>query len=331
MFRSISIGVFVLISISVATPQKIHGDEPFAEKDKIDNAALVYWQAFAVLPAIPESSFWLQESENGTIIVTDGERDLLKECQSALQLAELVKPSSACRWEIVVDGPHTLMPHLSKARLLARILLTQALLDAKSERFDFALNRVRTAMMLARNVDEGGLINLLVGQAIEIQSVNVAKSFIDSVPQEAKARFVEWHSQLPPRSTLESTMRYEKELFWNWIAKVILQDKEAAIAELVKLGVETDSTDQEIMTLAASSIESRKQAVKEFSDMYDRVIETIKDDAKVDQASLQEIGQEVRTSKNPLIRKLMPGFDSVFINYDSNTESLDDFWSGLIN
>ena len=303
-------------------------DEPFVEKDQIGNAALVYWQAFAVLPTVPDSGFGLDfNSEDAQYVVPPEDRELLEACQAAMNLAELIGPETPCRWEIVADGPQTLMPHLSKARLLARVLLSQALVDAEAQNFDRAIDRVIASMILARNVDEGSLINLLVAQAIETLSCSTAKTFVDDLSDESKKRLAGAVAQLPPRATLASTMRYEKELFFGWVANVILQEKEEAIAALKPL-MGGEQLDASLLELLGQDAASKQEVIDEYSETFDRLIAAVQPEV-IDQDALDVMEEEINISKNPIIKSLIPGISRISRNYAENRQQLDTFWASL--
>ena len=117
--RSIQLSFAMLLLCGSAT-ERLCGEEPFTSPAKVTNAALVYWQAFALLPELSqEDTQLLGQIEKGAKPL-DEAGSLLARSGLALHLTRCVKPHTPCRWELVEDGPVTLLPHLSKARLLAR-------------------------------------------------------------------------------------------------------------------------------------------------------------------------------------------------------------------
>ena len=85
-----------------------------------DNAALRYWLAFAVMPQ------WTPEQDaivaNWEVAALDGTaKAVLDQGAEALDLLQRAGELKQCDWGLVADGPQTLMPHLAKARQLARL------------------------------------------------------------------------------------------------------------------------------------------------------------------------------------------------------------------
>ncbi len=84
------------------------------------NAALAYWQAFALLPTVDKDLDKLV-IEAPTVKLDDRTKELVKKSKTALTCMRRAASLPACDWGLEFSaGPHMVMPHLSKPRQLAR-------------------------------------------------------------------------------------------------------------------------------------------------------------------------------------------------------------------
>ena len=267
--------------------------------DEMLNAALVYWQAFALLPELSEEDTKLLTNLEEGSQLGDDATSLLTRGETALNLISRLQPDTPCRWELIEDGPGTLLPHLSKARMLARLLILQARVDAESGEMEAAVDHLMQAFLVARNIDEGALVQMLVGDTIELLAADVAFSLLPRLNASSCGRFAEAFSTLPPRTTFARAMSYERDLFGRGAGR-ILSDA------LEQLGQAEDSPAVQAILTATKS--KQEQWLEELLTEYDKVIEASKLPFAEANKELARLEAGVQGSPNPLIQLLMPSF-----------------------
>lgn len=283
---------------------RLFAEEPFASPAKVTNAALVYWQAFALLPEL---------SDGDTKLLSHLEKDeqplnkaepLLAGSRLALGLIRHVKPDTPCRWELIEDGPSTLLPHLSKARLLARLLILKARIDAKSGDRAMALDQLSQALLLARNVDDGVLVQMLVGDSIESLAVDAAQELLPTLDRRSRDRLSEAIVNLPPRATFGKAIMYERDVFAEWLRPIVSDDNEEAREKLKPMGAINDSAD-----MAAILAETREQRTQWFNELlaaYGDIVKASRLPLPNANQEFIRLEQSFSESPNPLIRLFMP-------------------------
>jgi tRNA A-37 threonylcarbamoyl transferase component Bud32 len=264
---------------------------------KADNAALVYWQAFALLPELSdEESKLLTDLEKGAK-PGDEARSLLTRSKTALSLISQIQPDMPCRWELVEDGVNTVLPHLSKARMLARLLVLQAGADAESGKTQAAVDHLTQAFLVARNVDDGVLVQMIVGDSIESRAADAALALLPKLDSSSRERFAAALAKLPPRTTFTQAVRNERDIFGRGAGKLMSD-------ALEQLGTEKDSP--AVRAVLAGTEEKQAILVEELLAEYDKVIEASTLPLPEADKELARLEEEVQDSSNPLIQLMMP-------------------------
>jgi hypothetical protein len=181
--------------------------------------------------------------------------------------------------------------------MLARLLILQARMDAESGKTEAAVDHLTQAFLVARNVDEGVLVQMLVGDAIESLAADVAQSLLPKLGASSRGRFAEALSKLPIRTTFARAMIYERELFGRGAGRMLSD-------ALEQLGKGEDSpTVQAILTAT-----KRKQErwLEELLAEYDKITEASKLPLTKANKELARLEAEVQDSPNPLIQLLIP-------------------------
>lgn len=304
-------------------------EEPYAKPEEIKNAALVYWQAFAVMPQLSESEGkLLHEIEQGEKPVAEG-GILLTNSESALHLVKSIKPSTPCRWEIIVDGPATLLPHLSKARILARLLLLEARFKAEEDP-KAAIAPLTSALLLGRNIDDGVLIQLLVGEAIEAQTLDVAEPLLEKLDAKSAAQLRQAFSQLPPRASLDKAILSEREVFGEWLEPLFMGEPAAALQKLRQMGTGNDLGEMVRLTAMLSlPKEERQAAFNQFISQYDKIAAACRLPADESVEAMKKIEEEIKDSPNTLIQMLMPALSKANEHHRKTVERYARFQESL--
>ena len=195
------------------------------------NAAVIYWQAFSAMPELSEAESKLYgEAVAGKVAASAPElQPILARFSTALAemyRAGTVKP---CDWNLDINaGPALLLPHLQKARDLARAATLRAGSRFEAGQVDEAIDDVFATLTMGRAGDANPtLISLLVDYAIERLATDVLAQNLNKLDPEQLDRVADMLASLPPAATIDECMRWEERIFVDWFDRKV----KAAIAE----------------------------------------------------------------------------------------------------
>src|SRR5262245_1517890 len=99
---------------------------PAADKPA-PNAALTYWQAFALLARLDKAQLKIIAEHEKVKLGEDVDR-LIGSCETSLRLMHRAAAMRECDWGAAVDedGIRTVLPHLDRGRTLMRVALLRA-------------------------------------------------------------------------------------------------------------------------------------------------------------------------------------------------------------
>ncbi len=147
------------------------------------NAALMYWQAFALMPALSGDQEQLLEKWDKAPL--DAKlQELIAASQSSLMYLRRGAKLEHCDWGLDYhDGISLMMPHLAKARTLARFAALDARYQFEQSHGKEASQNAAAMMALARHVGSDPiLVSILVRYGIErMASELVAPYAISSI------------------------------------------------------------------------------------------------------------------------------------------------------
>lgn len=196
--------------------------EPLAtDRSGAVNAAPIYWQAFAAVPAFtPEEQKRIDDAvHSGGKVSDDDVSPLVDRCAAALKQMRRASRARVCNWELDYDeGPNMLMPHLGKGRELAQIALLRARLrlqkgDAGGAAGD-ALATLRMARHLANSTP---LIAFLVGNAVERDSIGLLAESLPAHDRATLDRLGETLAALPTVPSLSDCLAAERATKLAWL------------------------------------------------------------------------------------------------------------------
>lgn len=184
------------------------------------NAALLYHQAWN---AFPRDTDWTVKNYNW-LTMPPGELPreevaaVLKGYAEALRHAEAAAHRETCDWEVHIrkGGIATDLPHLARARSLARVLALKARLEVADGRCTAAIRTLQTGFALARHVPkDSGLVGSLVGMLIARMMADVVQQ-LQAMPD---APNLYWTlADLPrPLIPIREAMQIESDMvFFQW-------------------------------------------------------------------------------------------------------------------
>lgn len=184
------------------------------------NAALKYWQAFALFPTLDEK----KSEQLKTVAAGRGPLEsewvtLLESAESAFRELARGAHRKQCTWDLSLeDGFNAMLPHLSKARAAARFATARARLRFERNQADAAVDDLCDAMTLARHVGADELpISMLVDFSIEQGAIEMLAGYLPKAPAAAVDSFVQRVEGLPRCPTLRRAMAMERQFGLGWI------------------------------------------------------------------------------------------------------------------
>jgi hypothetical protein len=164
------------------TPAAAHPPDP-------DNAALLYYQAFLLVPQTEDRALTdlVANVANGAAVPNDQVKEYLKKCQAALDSAVAAAELTHCDWGLRYSkGFSAQMPYLAQVRSLSRLILADARIQAAEGKYRPALERCLTAYKLAGHTGNEVLISFLVSVAIGAQANKGVTDILGRMPAEVE-------------------------------------------------------------------------------------------------------------------------------------------------
>ncbi len=153
-----------------------------------DNAALLYYQAFLLVPQTDDRALTelVANVANGTVAPNDQVKEYVKKCQAALDSAVAATELRQCNWGLRYSkGFSAQMPYLAQVRSLSRLILADARILAAEGNHRQALERCLVAYRLAGHVGDEVLISFLVSVGVSAQANKCLTDILNQVPAEA--------------------------------------------------------------------------------------------------------------------------------------------------
>ena len=268
------------------------------------NAALVYWQAFALMPA--------ESDEENTIFANDGGVDfkkhkyaikgIVKASSDSLRLLRAADGMDRCDWGLVDAGFSTLLPHISKARRLVRLALLHARYHADSRDLKEAVTDVIAAKRLARHVGRKYLIEMLVQIALENQTNELIREITPRLNAASAERLYLEIVKLPKATTFSDAIRGEA----SQVAALI--ENAMSKGELAKTVALFDSAGgpKDVIELLKGGPEAIRAMTKQTLAHYEKLAVAGELPLDKGKAAIKALDEEVAKSKNPISRVFMP-------------------------
>ena len=202
------------------------------DRARTNNAALQYWQAFALIPQLDVSEKQLLSQVAKHERPLEDAKRFLTQSRSAMKLAARVKVETPCRWKLNEDGLEFELPHLNPAVMLAHLFVLQSRVDLEAGRQEHAVENLTHAMVLARNLNEGYLIQTMTGSEIEALVVDFANSIVPKLTQTAREQFLTDFQSLQPRTEFSTAIRNDRDAMLKTLGSMVNGDSEDRLANL---------------------------------------------------------------------------------------------------
>lgn len=150
-----------------------------------DNAALLYYQAFLLVPQADDHALTelMANVANGAVAPNEQVKEYVKKCSAALDLAVVAAGVQHCNWGLRYSkGFSAQMPYLAQVRSLSRLILADARIQAAEGNYRPALERCLTAYRLAGHSGNEVLISFLVSVAVSAQANKAVTDILGQMP-----------------------------------------------------------------------------------------------------------------------------------------------------
>ena len=219
--------VFTLFSAGIAC-----ADQP---QSRTENAALSYWQAFAVMPDSDEASDEVLRKWDSVELDVSVEK-LVDQAANALRLLHRGASIEQCDWgSALEEGPGTLLPHLSKARQLARLACLRARYRFESGQHQAAWQDVKDTLVLARHLgSEELLISVLLQMAMERMAISAIAPYLPDYPKEELSNLLTDLKSLPQPGSIRQAIEGERQWMLGWLRTELADAGDEEREELLK-------------------------------------------------------------------------------------------------
>jgi hypothetical protein len=275
------------------------GQTPAPKPDMKANAALKYWQAFALLPPLNKDRNQILDAWE-TVELVGPVLPLIEESKNALMLLHRGALMDHCDWGLSKeDGPDLLMPHLSKARELSKYAFLRA-------RYQFAVGKSLTAiddlmdtLAFARHLGTDSVfVGLLVEYSLETQAIDTLAKYLPDLDVAASQHLTKRLNSLPRGGNFKDGLRAEKEVFIGGSIRLLKEKRVVPDKGL------------EALLRAAGGPKGPITLLEELGTFYDEVAKLPPLPRDQFQQRVAELNQKQET--NPFAKLVLPALDRVY-------------------
>lgn len=300
MTRCIAVAAVLCLSSAVTAAEDL---------PKLANAALAYWQAFAMMPQLSEDET-KRLGEWKTVPLDKSAEDLVAKFGQSLTAMRRGAAVAGCDWGLPYeDGFNMLIPHVAKARDLARAAMLRARLRlSKSDAAGAAADLGDTVAMARHVGSDAVLIGVLVCFAVETPALELAA---EHLPMLKSAGLVERLAKLPTGTTAAAAIEMEGRVFADTMIRDLERLARDGGADALRKKV------PELLGDARAAAELRKldadamlNKFREARALYGRLASAMKLPPEQTSAETKAILDEAVKS-NPVAALVLPAVDQV--------------------
>lgn len=190
------------------------------------NPALLYWQAWALLPELRAGQFKVISGVLDGSVRGDDEsvRTLLATVGKGLdRFARAARGTQPCVWGTTFDeGPFAPIPHLTKVQLMCRLALVKAEAHYAAEELEEAWKWTRHAHAAARHLSaEPLLITVIAQHAVEQQALRLTARHVLGMEVEWATQVAESMRSLAPLHEVREALTRENAVA-DWMRLMVL-------------------------------------------------------------------------------------------------------------
>lgn len=289
------------------------------------NPALLYWQAFAVMPDLsPDDQKHLFESEWRNRPMDERAGGLAMRYDQSFRLARQAAASAVpCDWGVdLTAGPEALLPQLAKAKRLTQAAALRARWFVQHDRQEAARDDLVAAFVLGRNLSRD---QVLISGLVQIAIENiVAGHVVQQWPvfqTEIIGSILAGMDQAPARGTMAACMRTEKVAFYGWFVRKLegLQAKYPAdegkalqAASDILTGMVSEENQSrsalaaDVIQAAGNSMTGLLQYVHQMEPFYDEMEQAMNLPYAKFQPVIEDLQKRIAEHPNLLLHEFFP-------------------------
>ena len=315
--RPWNFGALFLSLILLAPPLRGTAPAQDARPDLGANAAMKYWQAFALLPVLDKDQEKLLDQWNKVPLDAAAQKLIDKSRISRVYLHRGAK-LDRCDWSLdYEDGIFLRLPYLLKVRPLARLTALHARHEFEHGHWKAGAEDVTALLKLARHLErEPIMLVQLVGYSIETIAIEAAAPYLPELKPVVAQAMSEVLDALPSGPTLAQMVVQEKQTGPMWLIKELKKaekQKEGSWhdvwKEVLSVPVEGDAVDRDLI----KSARTFEQAIKLLEDLlpfYDELEKMMALPWKEFDAQYPKFVKKAKAA-NPLARYFLPAMDKM--------------------
>jgi hypothetical protein len=258
------------------------------------NAALLYWQAFALMPKTPNKQLALLDL-GPKEQPTDEHRKLVSEYKHALEMLRRGSAIRSCEWGVQVEQDliETHTPHYFPARRIMDVACLRAQVRFAAGDGKGAVDDLTDAMILGRTLSRDHLIaGLGFDASMEAQALDVLEANLATLDNELREHVRSRLASLPPRPTFVMFVQKETRI----TLKALVQDAQIQAAKAGN---------------ASKGIEKFVTKCEEMEKMAQRLVKICSERDETTAERIEAYEAELKASSNPLV-KLLPSAGALY-------------------
>jgi hypothetical protein len=291
--------------------QPVSAQAPETKRAPTANAALRYWRAFDALSGLSKEQEKIVEEWRTTPL--DQASAALVRDSAALKGLHQGAKAPYCDWGLnYEDGVGMLLPHLARARTLARLACLRARWKFHEGKPRAAAEDVIAAMTLGRHTGvDPTLISILVDYAIERIAMEALQADFAKLDADTLKYLAEQLDKLPTVLTVRQAMLNERDTFITWMIREVEKaevEKPGSWKERVPMF--TGQPDNAQVLKEATSAKRFVEMLEELKPVYDEMAQLMALPFDQFQAQWPEFLSK-KKSANVLAGLLLPALDKV--------------------
>jgi hypothetical protein len=294
-----------------------------------DNAALQYWQAFAHLPVLDEQQQKLLDDWR-TVSLDDPEvKKIIDQSHKSMTYLRRASRIEKCDWGLEYnDGIAMLLPHLAKARDLARIAALYSRNQCEQGNGPALQANAMAMMTMARHIAKDPImICLLVRYLIEGLTVDLIAPYVP----EGKAPYdhaLAAFESLPPAPDLRDCIQAEKTFFVEWMIRKFQEEEDREAGASVKLWHQMIGPNAPKELKAVGSYREMVTLTSELPPVYDELLVLTELPKSQFEKKYPEFKKRV-SADNELVRFYLPDVESLQAKEQRNTARIAMLLAGI--
>jgi len=211
--------ITLMLTVVMLAPSFAIAESPAGKTDLWPNAALQYWQAFALMPNFDKDEEKIID-EWKTVPLNEAAMKLINSSYGSIQFLNRAAKMSRCDWGLDYDdGISLILVHLNKARNLAKLAALHARYHFEQGHWVVGREIATSLMVMARHVSRDPvMIGQLVRYMIEGEVIDLVAPYVPQLKADP-AKIAALYESMPKAVTLTQVVLNEKQHMTSSIIK----------------------------------------------------------------------------------------------------------------